>query len=161
MPRRCSANQLLLLGYLGAFFVPALYVANRTTIDAGLSALHHATLGRIDAMEMPRTTRLLVLLAGLLTLLVCTTWVGVLRGRSYCSSCISLNFCAHACPSRLPAMLHSCTSALLHSCTPGPGVGPQALLPTLTSYWYPAGPVCNRRAGGCDLLAHHPGPCRN
>lgn len=73
--------------YLGAFTVPSIYAANRAAINAKLSALHSATLGHIDSMEMPRTTRLLALLVCLALLLIFTTWaqfaIGVLVAATY------------------------------------------------------------------------------
>jgi hypothetical protein len=67
--------------------LPALYAANRAVADARLSALYAATLGRIDAMEMPRTTRLLVLVVLLAGLLLLSTWtqfaIGLLVAATY------------------------------------------------------------------------------
>ncbi|KAI8473420.1 MAG: hypothetical protein J3K34DRAFT_410680 [Monoraphidium minutum] len=69
-----SARQLLLGGYVAAFTLPALYGAHRAAADAALGGAYRATLGRIDAAEMPRTARLLALSAALAALLVLTTW---------------------------------------------------------------------------------------
>jgi hypothetical protein len=73
--------------YLAAFTLPALYAANRAAADARLAVLYASTLGRIDAMEMPRTTRLLVLLVLLAGLFLLSTWaqfgIGALVAATY------------------------------------------------------------------------------
>jgi hypothetical protein len=73
-PTARSATQMLFWGYLLAFTLPAACAANRAAVDARLASLHAATLGRLDATEMPRTARLAVLTAALAAMLLLTTW---------------------------------------------------------------------------------------
>lgn len=82
-----TAHQLLVASYFAAFSLPALYARNKRAADAQLSALYGASLGRIDALEMPRTARLLALTGALCGLFFLTTWaqfgIGFLVAATY------------------------------------------------------------------------------
>lgn len=65
---------MLVAAYFAAFVLPPLYARNPGPADAALRAVYASTLGRLDRMEMPRTARLLALTAGLLAMLLLTTW---------------------------------------------------------------------------------------
>ena len=73
--------------YFAAFTLPALYAARRAKADAALASVYGATLGRIDAMEMPRTARMLALSASVVVMLLFTTWaqtaIGLLVAATY------------------------------------------------------------------------------
>ncbi|GBF96325.1 hypothetical protein Rsub_09395 [Raphidocelis subcapitata] len=82
-----TAHQLAVGSYLAAFTLPPLYAANKAAVDGSLSAAYAATLGRIDAAEMPRTTRLGALLAALVALALSSSWaqtaIGALVAATY------------------------------------------------------------------------------
>lgn len=82
-----TARELLVGGWLAAFTLPALYDRRRAAVNARLARARRATLGRLDAAEMPRTARLLALTAALTALFFLSTWaqfgIGFLVAAAY------------------------------------------------------------------------------